>query len=592
MGTSLSLLVWWEVESRAALPARPAEALGGRAVAEAVKTLSLAEREARIEEEIRQGNVPEFWRTFVPITLTREIEGQMHRVELRVAPDYVAVGSDQDYWLVPLSPGAAQRTADLLECSLPTTRIVDAIYQSAAVHLVPEPIPPSAAMTTVAVFLQHQALVTAQRSRWLSERPLGALVAGHKKDVVISARQASAAGKVAIYGWHQTNGVPIQPLYLGHTVAWVDYSHGVRLVKRRVLLDGMEMNLETLLADPRWAVLVSQEGPFRPGHDPALPAVDPPGRRELPLGTELVHSNAWRECGVEYRIEPGVRIMVWREAEPVTNRPVRLVLYATPNGNSIEQTLGWESATHTDWRANIQHIAAQWRWLRQQDSQANWMLAVLEADGRSWPAWRKAQDPGDRRIPEIVRQLQGRWAGPEGRLILTGHSGGGSFTFGFLNGVEAIPAAVERLAFLDSNYAYDEARGHARKIAQWLSGGADRYLCVLAYHDSVALLNGKTFVSENGGTWGRSHAMQRDLEGLFPMTKELGGGFEKYRGQSGRVTFLLKENPEQAIWHSRLVEGNGFIHAMLTGTPREGRGYEYLGPRVYELFIEKGERPR
>jgi hypothetical protein len=56
------------------------------------------------------------------------------------------------------------------------------------------------------------------------------------------------------------------------------------------------------------------------------------------------------------------------------------------------------------------------------------------------------------------------------------------------------------------------------KLAEWLSGGADRYLSVLAYHDSLGLLDGKRFVSDNGGTWGRSHAMLDDLSAHFAFT--------------------------------------------------------------------------
>jgi hypothetical protein len=51
------------------------------------------------------------------------------------------------------------------------------------------------------------------------------------------------------------------------------------------------------------------------------------------------------------------------------------------------------------------------------------------------------------------------------------------------------------------------------------------------------------------------------------------------------VKFFLKENPAKEILHTRQVELNGFIHALLTGTPRENQGYAYLGPRVYDDLI-------
>ncbi len=92
------------------------------------------------------------------------------------------------------------------------------------------------------------------------ERPLGALVAGHKKDVVIANKLFMTPGKVAIYGWHKSDGKPIQPLYTGHGASWVDYSHGIRLVSRRILVNGKAKTIDEVLADPALAILLSNEG--------------------------------------------------------------------------------------------------------------------------------------------------------------------------------------------------------------------------------------------------------------------------------------------------------------------------------------------
>ena len=45
-----------------------------------------------------------------------------------VAPDYLAVGTDEDYLLTPMTPMIAQRIADRLGCTLPTRKMVDDIY--------------------------------------------------------------------------------------------------------------------------------------------------------------------------------------------------------------------------------------------------------------------------------------------------------------------------------------------------------------------------------------------------------------------------------------------------------------------------------
>jgi hypothetical protein len=236
------------------LPPRPANAPGGSTFAHSIADLSLPEREAKVLAEIKAGNIPNFLRTFVPVTTTRDGKNATYFV----APDYLAIGSDDDYFLTPLSPWTAQKIADLLGCCLPTPKMVDDIYKCAAVKLAPAPIAPSPAMTTVPVFLKHNEMVRTLRKQ--AENPQGALVAGHKKDVVIANKVFAASGKVAIYGWHKLDGKPIQALYTGHTARWVDYSHGIRLVGRKLAVSGQPKTIEAVLADPDLARLLSNEG--------------------------------------------------------------------------------------------------------------------------------------------------------------------------------------------------------------------------------------------------------------------------------------------------------------------------------------------
>jgi hypothetical protein len=239
------------------LPARPATAPGGTAFARSIAELSRIEREARVAAEFKSGNVPLFLRTLLPVT----VEVGKNRATYFVAPDYVAIGSDDDYFLTPLSPGTAQKIADMAGCSLPTPKMVNDIYSAATVNLTPEPIPPSRAMTTVPVFLRHNQMVRMQRKD--RGKPLGALVAGHKKDVVIANALFAKEGRVAIYGWHKPDGKPIQPLYTGHTDNWVDYSHGIRLVLRHMTVNGKDKTIDEVLANPELAPLLSNEGVMR-----------------------------------------------------------------------------------------------------------------------------------------------------------------------------------------------------------------------------------------------------------------------------------------------------------------------------------------
>ncbi len=170
-------------------------------------------------------------------------------------------------------------------------------------------------------------------------------------------------------------------------------------------------------------------------------------------------------------------------------------------------------------------------------------------------------------------------------MVLASHSGGGSLIFGYMNAVERIPASIKRIAFLDSDYDYDSTLD-AQKIKDWLTASEENHLCVLAYQDYLALLNGKTFVSEAGGTWGRSQMILQDLGTQFPFTSKTNAGLEIFSAGGGQIEFLMKENPDHKILHSVQVERNGFIQAMLSGTPEEGQGYEYLGERAYTNWIQ------
>ena len=545
-------------------------------------------REREMLLQFTEGKIPAFYRRFCPVSVTNVAHGKTNFATFYTAPDYLALGSDEDYFLAPMTPVTAQRLADRLDCTLPTCKMVNDIYAAAAVKLPPAPLPPGPQMTTVPVFAQHNAIVRTQRLAQLAAQPLGALVGGHKKDVVITARLNKSPGKVAIYGWHQTNGLTIQPLYLGHTATWVDYSHGVRLVQNRMLVNGEPKSVAEVLADPTLASLLSDEGvvttrryateTFR-----ALPANTNSALPKALAG--LQPSSHFGEQTMNLTFEPDVKIHVNASAaeSAAADKPIMLIFYALPNGNTTEQTIGHKPKPGDDWHFDIQHIGAQARFLRGLLPNRTGIVVYLEAAMKSWSAWRKQH--GNERIPQIVAVVKNLFTNNQVEVVLTGHSGGGSFAFGYLSGVEAIPDDVSRIAFLDSNYAY-ETTNHLTKLAGWLKSSPHSALCVLAYHDSIALLEGRTFVSERGGTWGRSHAMLADLGTQFQFTARTNCGLRVHNALNGRIQFLLMENPDRKILHTVQVERNGFLHAMLTGTPLEGHGYEYLGERAYTQWIQ------
>jgi len=242
-----------------AIPSRPADAIGGGAFMDRIAKLSRKKREAAIALEIASGNIPAFLRDLVQVPITG---GDAHGM-LEVAPDYLAVGSDEDFIRIPMTPQTAQQIADRFGCTLPTRKMVDAIDAAAEVRLTPQPLTED--REPVAAFLLANDKIEQQRAG----KRLGALTIGAKKDVVLSPRIFERPGRVVIYGWRQLDGTPIQPLTNVHVNSYVDYSHGVRLVRAEMLVDGKPARIPDILKDPDGCTLLSDEGPINPPRYPA-----------------------------------------------------------------------------------------------------------------------------------------------------------------------------------------------------------------------------------------------------------------------------------------------------------------------------------
>ena len=263
-----------------------------------------------------------------------------------------------------------------------------------------------------------------------------------------------------------------------------------------------------------------------------------------------------------------------------------LVLFALPNGNSIEWTKGKKIKPGDDWHFDIQHIAAQTRFVRNLDKKNNYIVAYLMADQKSWPAWKRTIPDAKIKIRNIVDNLVQRFKEYDPKIILNGHSGGGSFIFGYLDIVENIPENIERIAFLDSDYGYDDSL-HTKKLADWLQN-KNHHLFVLAYNDSIVIFNGKQLVSPTGGTWYRSRLLQRKLSSYFSFNTTADTSFINHSALDGRARIMLKENPNGLIYHTVQVEKNGFIFSLLSNTKFDRRKhFTYFGDRAYEKYISE-----
>jgi hypothetical protein len=247
------------------LPPRPADAPSGSEVVRILAQMPLEHREAWIWSEVFSGNVPSWNRGFRQLSFAQPLGGSNYTVTLKALPDYLSLGSDSNYFLCPMTPLLGQRIADRLGCVLPTRKMVNLIWTNSSVKLNPQPISASDRMTTVPVFAVHNGMVRTQRDQHTNTHPPGAMVSGHKKDVVISAKiytnfSTAAQKPVVIYGWHYPTGGPIQPLYNGHSETWADYSHGIRLIHSQAVINGTAMDITNVLTNPEVARLLHDEG--------------------------------------------------------------------------------------------------------------------------------------------------------------------------------------------------------------------------------------------------------------------------------------------------------------------------------------------
>ena len=218
------------------------------------------------------GNIPTFLRTLrtVDVSATGG-DGVRHTASYEVMPDYLAIGSDDDFVRMPMNPYTAQAFCDAFGFALLTRKMSDDIWKAAPVHLDPRPL--TVDRDSVRTFLIHHRIIEEQ----LRGQPRGVFVAGIKKDVVVTNKLLEKPNKVAIYGWHYLNGQAIQPVYSGHVDWYVDYSHGIRPARRLVRVDGKEVPIERVLADPVLNVLFSDEGVIStPRYDGTVAPTRPP----------------------------------------------------------------------------------------------------------------------------------------------------------------------------------------------------------------------------------------------------------------------------------------------------------------------------
>lgn len=244
------------------IPERSSSALTGSQFTQLLFKTGVQHRERLIREQLLEGNIPQFLRKLKPVRLQyKKKNSRLVKGVIFVLPDYLAIGSQADFIRMPMDFHTASIVAKQFGFILPTRRIVDAIYEQSKGRFTPQPLPPGPRMCSTEYYDRHNR--TIMRQQHLRGIVLGDLVAGHKKDVVLTNRLMKKPGRIAIYGWHKPCGTPIQPLSTVHGAGYADYSHGVRLVSEQVLIDGKFRSIYEIFKDPELAFLLSDEGALK-----------------------------------------------------------------------------------------------------------------------------------------------------------------------------------------------------------------------------------------------------------------------------------------------------------------------------------------
>lgn len=216
-------------------------------------------REHLIQAHLDAEHLPAFISHLKSITVV--LDG--HTLVYEVMPDYLCLGEDDDYIHIPMTPPTAKAWMEKHGYSLPTKTMVDQIYKQSEVKV--RPITWDELMKNEVHKHNRDATETyvmqSKKIQSMFQGSVGSLVAGHKKDVVLSnALSVAYRGNVAIYGWFNRDGSVIQGLNpISHKVYYVDYSHGLRMVANKCKLDGYDTTLQDIWKHPKFCKMLHDE---------------------------------------------------------------------------------------------------------------------------------------------------------------------------------------------------------------------------------------------------------------------------------------------------------------------------------------------
>jgi hypothetical protein len=250
-----------------------------------INSAGIRRRDSLTVRQILAGNVPDSLKYFKNIVFTTDIVDSIpilrrkHRVEIQALPDYLSVGTNEDFIRMPMTPKAAIEIADSLYCSLPTAYLTDKIADAAEGSIDPFPFRPVKDRNCQPYVFEDSNNAINELFK-VKGYHFGQLISGLKKDVILSYKtnyyrkltdedSAALAARgynpdgisryETIYGWRLENGKNIQQSYSKHVNWYVDYSHGVRLIYRTIKIDGKTYDIYDVLQNPKLYRIISDE---------------------------------------------------------------------------------------------------------------------------------------------------------------------------------------------------------------------------------------------------------------------------------------------------------------------------------------------
>jgi hypothetical protein len=282
-------------------------------------------RDALALKQMLDGNTPNFLNNMRACTTEAIIDGKYYRCTYQVMPQYLAIGSDADFVLWPLTQPSLQAfcNAKMLTFSdgssaqrfyIPTRKIVKNTWKQSDCKIIPQPISrvsssnptghPGTKTETIATEQKmiNAAMMAAGCNLRAFSRPKKAYIVRPNLDGRHMAfggwfypgGNATASGKPFLLSGdppYRTDvnlgggsyGSQIQPWDSDfHEDTYEDYSHGCDLVYYQCDVNGMSFTFDELCNHPKLHVLVSDEGAFNPrfpnAGPNALPALNKTGR--------------------------------------------------------------------------------------------------------------------------------------------------------------------------------------------------------------------------------------------------------------------------------------------------------------------------